>query len=81
MIDIYGGMKMGSNALQELIHKIFSDESTRCQFESNPESVVSQYSLTEPEKTAVLNIHTRLGMVTSESTQLAAVIEPRSWWS
>ena len=69
---------MKSQALQELVKKIFSDEKTRQQFESNPDSVLAQFTLTEQEKKAVLNTHTKLGLVTSDSP--ATRSSPRSYW-
>jgi hypothetical protein len=71
---------MKSQALQELVKKIFSDEKTKQQFMSNPESVLSQFSLTEHEKRAVLSAHAKMGLVTSDSGQLEAVIRPNAWW-
>ncbi len=72
---------MKSRALQELVNKIFGDEKTRLQFMSNPDSVLSQFVLTEQEKKAVLKTHAKLGLVTSNSPQLEAVIDPTSTWS
>jgi len=71
---------MKSQALQELVKKIFSDEKTKAQFLKDPESVLSQFSLTEQEKKAVLNTHARLGLVTSDSPQLEAVLDPTGMW-
>ncbi|HEX76529.1 MAG TPA: hypothetical protein G4O12_08150 [Dehalococcoidia bacterium] len=71
---------MKSQALQEMIKKVFSDEKTKLQFMSNPESVIAQFKLTEQEKTAVLNTHARLGLATADSQQLEAIIEPLSNW-
>jgi hypothetical protein len=71
---------MKSQALQEMIKKIFSDEKTKLQFISNPESVIAQFKLTEQEKKAVLNTHARLGLATADSQQLEAAIEPLSNW-
>ena len=71
---------MKSQALQELVKKIFSDEKTRKQFMSDPDSVLSQFSLTEQEKKAVMSTYTSLGVVTSDSPQLAAVIDPNGTW-
>ena len=71
---------MESQALQELVKKIFGDEKTRAQFTSNPESVLSQFTLTEQEKKAVLNTHAKLGLVTSDSQQLEAAIGPTIFW-
>jgi hypothetical protein len=72
---------MESQALQGLVKKIFSDEEIRTQFMANPDSVLSQFSLTEDERKAVLNTHARLGLMTSDSAQLAATIEPNMWWT
>lgn len=72
---------MKSQALQELVKKIFGDEKTRLQFEANPDSVLAQFSLTEQEKRAVLNTHAKLGLVTSDSPQLEAALAPTYDWS
>ena len=72
---------MKSQALQELVKKIFSDEKTRLQFESNPESILSQFDLTEQEKNAVLNTHAKLGLVAYSSQQLEAALDPTSIWT
>ena len=71
---------MKSQALQELIHAIFSNEKTRQQFQSDPDSILSQYDLTELEKKAVLNTHSKLGLVTSDSQQLEAALDPTTSW-
>lgn len=71
---------MKSQALQDLVKKLFGDEKTRLQFESDPDSVLSQFALTGQEKKAVLKTHARLGLVTSDSTQLAAVLDPLARW-
>ena len=71
---------MKSQLLQEMVKKIFSDEKTRLQFESNPDSVLDQFSLTKQEKKAVLNTHARLGLVTSGSQQLEASLNATSGW-
>jgi hypothetical protein len=71
---------MKSQALQQLVKKIFGDEKTKAQFMSDPESVISQYSLTEQEKKAVLSTHARLGLVTSGSPQLEAAIDLKTNW-
>ena len=71
---------MKSQALQELIKRIFGDEKTRLQFESDPDSVLAQFSLTEQEKKAVLNTHAKLGLVTGDSQQLEAGLDPTLNW-
>lgn len=72
---------MKSQALQELIKKIFSDEKTKLQFMSNPDSVLAQFNLTEQEKKAVLKMHAKLGLVTADSQQLEAALEPTITWT
>jgi hypothetical protein len=76
-----GGMHMESKALRELVSKIFSDETTKAQFIANPEKVLSKYSINDDEKRAVLNTHSRLGLMTSGSSQLEATIQPNAWWN
>ena len=71
---------MKSQGLQELIKKIFSDEQTKSRFITDPNSVISQFSLTEEEKKAVLSTHTKIGLAT-DSAQLEEVIGPLSWWT
>ncbi|MBN1692602.1 MAG: hypothetical protein JW845_03505 [Dehalococcoidales bacterium] len=72
---------MKSKALKQLVREIFSDEKTKQQFLSNPDSVISQYPLTKQEKQAILNTHAKLGLATSNSGQLEAVIGPMGTWS
>lgn len=71
---------MKAQALQELVKKIFSDEKTKLRFMSNPDSVLSQFALTEQEERAVLNMHAKLGLVTSDSQQLEATLDPLGAW-
>ncbi len=72
---------MKSQALQEMIQKIFSDEETKAQFVKDPESIISHYSLTESEKKAVLSTHARLGLVASDSATLTMEYGPLAFWS
>jgi hypothetical protein len=71
---------MKSNALQEMVSKIFSDEATKSQFIVNPDSVISKYELSEQEKRAVLSTHAKLGLVTGDSPQLSAALKPTFNW-
>jgi thiamine biosynthesis lipoprotein ApbE len=71
---------MKSQALQEMIKKVFSDEKTRLKFMSNPDSVLAQFNLTEQEKRAVLNTHAKLGLATADSQQLEAALDPLAIW-
>ena len=70
---------MKSLELQRLVKNIFGDETVKSQFISDPESVLSQFSLTEQEKSAVLKTHAKLGLVASDS-QLAATFDPMIFW-
>ena len=72
---------MKSQALHKLVKNIFSDEKTKQQFMSNPECFLSRFSLTEQEKRAVLSVHTKIGLATSDSGQLEAIIGPTGIWS
>lgn len=71
---------MKSQSLQELVKKIFGDEKTKSQFMANPDSVLAQFNLTEEEKRAVLKTHAKLGLVTSDSPQLEAALNPTQDW-
>ena len=71
---------METNALRELVKKIFGDENTKAQFIENPDSVLSQFALTEQEKKAVLSTYFKVGLVTGTSPQLEATIVPLGWW-
>lgn len=71
---------MKSQALQQLVKKVFGDEKTRLQFVSDPESIISQYPLTEQEKKAVMKTYNRVGLVTSGSPQLEAALKPTTNW-
>ena len=72
---------MKSQALQELVERIFSDEKTKLQFLSDPDSVLGQFNLTEQEKEAVLSTHAKLGLVTADSGQLEMAIQPTVNWT
>jgi hypothetical protein len=72
---------MKSQALQELIKKIFSDEKTKHQFLKDPDSVLAQFNLSEQEKKAVLNTHAKLRLATADSQQLEAALEPLGYWT
>jgi hypothetical protein len=71
---------MKSQALQELVKKIFGDEKTKAQFLKDPDSILTQFTLTEQERKAVMNVHAKLGLVTSDSQQLEAVLDPTTFW-
>jgi len=72
---------MKSQALQELVKKIFSDEKTKSKFMTDPDSVLGHFNLTEQEKKAVLITHAKLGLVTADSGQLEVAIQPTVNWT
>ena len=71
---------MKSQAVKQLVKKIFSDEKIKQQFLSNPEMFLSQYSLSEQEIKAVLSVHSKVGIVTSDTPQMEAAIKPNITW-
>jgi hypothetical protein len=72
---------MKSQALQDLVKKIFRDEKTKEEFQKDPDSFLARYNLTEQEKMAVLKTHAKLGLVSGDSQQLEAVMRDTSIWS
>ena len=66
--------------LQELISKVFTDEKTKAEFILDPNRVISRFNLTREEKKAVLKTHSRMGIITSNSAQLEAVIDKTIDW-
>ena len=71
---------MKSKELQKLVKSIFSDEGTRKQFESDPGSVLKSYRLTDSERNAVMDVHSDLGIISSDSPQLVAAIKAEFDW-
>jgi len=71
---------MKSQALQELVKKIFGDEKTKQEFQKDPYSVLARYDLTELEKKAVLKTHAKLGLVTTGSEHLEATLTANEGW-
>jgi len=71
---------MGSTTIRELVKKIFIDEKSKAEFISNPERFLNKFSLSEQEKKAVLTTHAKLGLVSSNSSQLGAAIDPLAFW-
>jgi len=66
--------------LDELVKKIFGEEKTRLQFQSDPEKIMAQYDLSDQEKKAVLLTNVNFGLVTSGSTQLEATLKADEGW-
>ena len=71
---------MKSQTLQELVKKIFGDEKTRLEFESNPDQVLARFNLTEQERKAVLTTHAKVGLATSNSPALEAALTATDSW-
>jgi hypothetical protein len=71
---------MESYELKQLVSKIFGDQETREEFIKDPNSVMARFSLTEPEKKAVLSTHAKLGLVAGNSVQLEETLGPTAMW-
>ncbi|MBI4303763.1 MAG: hypothetical protein HY665_05450 [Chloroflexi bacterium] len=65
---------MKSQALQQFVKKVFGDEKTRTRFLSDPDSVLSQFALSEQEKRAVRTTYAKLGYAAG-SSQLALTMD------
>ncbi len=72
---------MKSQALQELVKKIFGDEKIKQEFQKDPDSVLARYNLTEQEKRAVIKTHAKLGLVVTGSDQLEATLAANQGWA
>jgi hypothetical protein len=69
---------MKTQALQDLVKKIFSDEATKAQFQSNPESIMSRFELSEEEKRAVLSTYSTVGLNTDGTAHIE--VKPMTFW-
>ena len=71
---------MQSKSLSKLVKKVFSDEEVKKQFISDPDSVMSQFKLTEQEKRAVLSTHARMELANAGSAPGVSLAEPLVVW-
>jgi hypothetical protein len=69
-----------SASIQQFVKTIFSDPIQKEKFVSDPEGFLSQYSLTDLEKKAILNTNIKLGPAAGQSTSVEAAIEPLIDW-
>ena len=67
--------------LAELVKKIFSDEATKKEFQTDPEKFVSTLELTAIEKKAVLSLQAKTGLVTADGVSLQSNVGPMGGWS
>jgi hypothetical protein len=72
---------MKTNALQELVNKVFSDQRTRIEFENDPEKVIARFRLSEPERRAVLATQLKLGLATAGGAELQETDDPTIFWN
>ena len=70
---------MQSETLSGMVKKVFGDEDIKRQFMSDPESIISQFALTQQEKKAVLCAHARLNLVAGNG-QVAIEQYPQVMW-
>jgi hypothetical protein len=66
--------------LQELVKSIFSSETIRSHFASDPVSVISNYHLTPAEKKAVLSPRMRLALSTGDKGTLVEFGVLNTWF-
>lgn len=71
---------MHSKSLPELVKKVFGDEEAKKQLLSDPDSMMSQFSLTEQEKKAVLSTHARMELACPGATLASAPVGPLAMW-
>jgi hypothetical protein len=68
---------MKSSTLHDMINKVFGDETLKARFLAHPESVLSEYTLSDEETRAVLSTHR---MFTAGNTSLEAAITAKEGW-
>jgi len=71
---------MESQGLQNLVKNIFGDETAKASFLANPRAFLSNLKLSEAEKTAALNLHSRLGLATAGSAEIEGEVRPLTYW-
>jgi hypothetical protein len=74
-------VNMMTNALQELVNKVFSDQKARTEFEKDPETVIARFRLSEPERNAVLATQMKLGLAAAGGVRLDQAVDPIILWS
>jgi hypothetical protein len=70
-----------SQALENLVKRLFSDERAKAEFMANPDGVLARHGLTEQEKKAVLTTHARMGLVSGNSAQLSTSVVAGLPWA
>lgn len=71
---------MHSQSLSELVNKVFGDEDIKKQFMSDPDSVMSKFSLTEEERRVVLSTHSKMALAHPGSSQTVMAFDPLAMW-
>ena len=71
---------MKSKSLSKLVKSVFGDEEVKKQFISDPDSIMSQFKLTEQEKKAVLCAHSKMALACPGSEQTVAAVGPLAMW-
>lgn len=71
---------MSLEALKALVKRAFEDPDFKDRLASDAETL-SEFDLAPEEREAVRRVHSRLGLVTGTSGELAAVLKPLiDWW-
>jgi hypothetical protein len=71
---------MQKQSLQNLVSNLFHDSSTRSQFESNPESVLGQYNLSDSEKNVLLSPVMKTALVTGDNKTMQSEMGLLDTW-
>ena len=66
--------------LADLVKKIFTDETTKKEFQADPETFISKFDLTATEKKAVLSLQAKTGLVTADGVSFQSNVGPMSGW-
>jgi hypothetical protein len=73
---------MKSETLKKFISDIFNDETKKSEFIENPQRAMSGYGLSNQERKALMNVHDKVGLVSSDSAALEAALKPTiEWWA
>jgi hypothetical protein len=73
---------MKSETLKKFISDIFKDETKKNEFLEDPRHAMSEYGLSDQERKALMNVHDKIGVVSSDSVALEAALKPTiEWWA
>ena len=68
---------MSLKSIKALVARLHSDDGLRSRFAADPDSVMSEFKLTAPEKASLKTAHLRIG---ADGTLAVDEEGPTSWW-